>query len=67
MTQKEIGDIYNLTQPQIGKILQKFEIEVLQILKIGINKGKTFEQIATENQLHSLTPYIIHLEDQIIH
>jgi len=45
-------------------ILGKFETEVLQILEIDINKGKTFEQIATENQLHPLTPYIAHLEDQ---
>lgn len=62
--QKEVGEMFNLSQPQIGKIMQNFEIEVLHILKIGINKGKTFEQLATENQLHTLTPYIAHLEDQ---
>lgn len=64
MTQKEIGNIYNLSQNTISEIIKKFETEVFDILKIGINKGKTFERIATENQLHTLTPYIAHLEDQ---
>ncbi|KKL23230.1 hypothetical protein LCGC14_2427460, partial [marine sediment metagenome] len=64
MTQAEIGTIFNLSQSQIGEITGKFETEVSGILKIGINKGKSFEQLSTENQLHPLTPYINHLEKE---
>ena len=64
MTQKEIGEMYNLSQNTISGIIENFETEVFDILKICINKGKSFEQMATENNLHPLTPYIAHLKDQ---
>jgi len=38
---------------------------IFEILKIGSKSGKSLEKMATENNLHPLTPYIAHLEDKI--
>ena len=60
-TQADIGEEFNLDDSQIGRILSKFNTKLTQILKIGFKSGKSFEEMATENNLHPLTPYIKHL------
>jgi len=64
ITQKEIGEQYNLDDSTISDILGNMKNHITQILEIGSKSGKSFEQMATENNLHPLTPYIAHLEDQ---
>ena len=39
--QKEVADSFNLSQPQIGTIMQQFETEVFHNLEIGIEDGKS--------------------------
>lgn len=60
----EVAEAFNLSQPQIGKIMQKFNTKLLHILKIDIEDGKSFEEIANNHNLNQLTPYIKHFEDK---
>jgi len=64
MSQAVVGKQSNLDMSQIGRILSNFGTKVFQTLKIGLTKGKSCEQLATENQLHTLTPNITHLENK---
>ena len=65
MNQKEIGEEFNLDDSTISDILGNMKNHITQILEIGSKSGKSFDKMATENNLHPLTPYIAHLEDKI--
>lgn len=63
-TQMEIGEAFNLSQNRIAEIIGKFNTKLFDILKIGIEVSKSFEEIARNHNLHPLTPYIKHLDDK---
>lgn len=48
MTQKEIGEEFNLSDNAISVILKNMKNHIVEILKIGSKSGKSFEEMATE-------------------
>jgi len=49
--------MFNLTQPALVSIIKIFGDKIFNILKIGLEEGKSFQEIAKQHNLHPLISF----------